>query len=119
MVSDDLFGTIALDALGFGIPAGNDPIGPEHVDGIVGDSFHHETELLLFQPQGLPGPPPFLGVAGEYLRRAPDQEPREGGHEGPAGHDQQDADRNEEAIHESHLQQVEQTGSDEKGCEQP
>src|SRR5271163_886758 len=45
MLSDDLFGRIALDALGAEIPTAYQSLGIEHVDGIVGDASHQQTEL--------------------------------------------------------------------------
>jgi len=42
MVAHDLVGRIALGSLSATIPVGDDPIGIEHVDGIVGDVLDQE-----------------------------------------------------------------------------
>ena len=46
-LTDDFVSAIALDALCAGIPAAHDPVGVEHVEGVVGDARHQEPELAL------------------------------------------------------------------------
>ncbi len=44
MLADNLVGLIALEAPGARIPAGDMPLGIEHVDGIVGDALDQHLE---------------------------------------------------------------------------
>src|SRR5215208_5271249 len=53
VLSDDLLGLIALDALGAWIPGGDVPFGVEHEDGVVLDALHQEPEALLALPENL------------------------------------------------------------------
>src|SRR5262249_10883737 len=47
MVADDLFGRVALDAMRAGVPADDDAVGVQHVEGVVGHPRHQQAELAL------------------------------------------------------------------------
>ena len=53
MLADDVFGRIALDPLGAGIPVGHPAFGVEHVDGIIGDALDQDPEAPLGLEQRL------------------------------------------------------------------
>jgi hypothetical protein len=53
VLADDLAARIALDALRAGVPAGDDALGIEHVDGVVGHAFDQQAEALLALAQRL------------------------------------------------------------------
>ena len=46
-LADDLVPAVALDPLCTRVPAGNDPIGVQHVDGVVHDALNQQAELAL------------------------------------------------------------------------
>ena len=56
VLADDLSRRIALDALGAGIPAGDDTVRVQHVERIVGDAVYQQPELTLAFAQTLLGP---------------------------------------------------------------
>ena len=78
MLADDFRRAVALDALGAGIPVGDDALGAEHVDGIVGDALNQQAKLLLALAQGifrgaaLGQVARHLGKAGQRARRIAD-----------------------------------------------
>src|SRR5208337_4527644 len=55
VLSDDLLGAVALDALCAPVPVGDDAIGIDHVDGIVGDAVDQHAIALLALAQRLGG----------------------------------------------------------------
>jgi hypothetical protein len=47
MLTDDLFGGVAFEALRARIPVGYDPVGIEHVDGIVRDRVDQQAVSIV------------------------------------------------------------------------
>lgn len=47
MLAEDFLGRIALDAFAADVPAGDDPLGIKHVEGVVGDSLNQQPETAL------------------------------------------------------------------------
>src|SRR5690606_6469223 len=45
--ADDLLGGVALDALRARVPVGDDAVGVEHEEGVIGDALDEEAELAL------------------------------------------------------------------------
>ena len=69
MLADRLVGGIALDPLGAGVPADDDAVRIEHVDGVIGQPVDQKPELPLALTQGLLGDPP-LGHVADDVRKA-------------------------------------------------
>src|SRR5262249_36036464 len=55
VLADDLLGGVALDALGAGVPTGDDALGVEQENGVVLNAFDQETEAFLAQAQWVGG----------------------------------------------------------------
>jgi hypothetical protein len=51
MSAQNLFGAIALDALGAQVPAGDMAFKIEHEDRVILDTFHKQAKLLTAVPQ--------------------------------------------------------------------
>src|SRR5258708_39389596 len=47
VMADDVLGRVSLDPLRSGVPIGNDAVGIEHEDRVIGDALHEETEPAL------------------------------------------------------------------------
>ena len=69
MLPDDLGRRIALDALGAGIPAGDDAVRVQHEERIVGDAVDEQPELTLAFAQTILGLAPLGNIASD-LRKA-------------------------------------------------
>src|SRR5689334_5994363 len=69
MLADDFSCLIAFDALGTGVPAGDDTVGIDHVDRIIGDAIDQQPELPLAFAQCFLRCSP-LGDVARYFRIA-------------------------------------------------
>src|ERR1700683_1558004 len=66
MFADYLFGCIAFDSLGAGVPVGDDAGRGERVDGVIRDTLHQKPKLLLALAQRIFSASSFRQVARDF-----------------------------------------------------
>src|SRR5919112_2539853 len=69
VLSDDLLGLVALDALGSRVPGGDTPLCVEHEDRVVVDAFNQQTKAFLVIAERLLSPLALCNVPddGEHV----------------------------------------------------
>ena len=72
VLTDNFIGGVALEALAAEVPVGDQSVGIEHVDRVVGDPLHQQPEPLFAQPQRVLRPP-LLGQVADHLGEADDR----------------------------------------------
>jgi hypothetical protein len=70
VLADDLFRTIALDALGAAVPGRHVAVGVEHEDRVVPDAFNQQAKTLLALSQRFLVLAPLREIAGDLRETA-------------------------------------------------